>query len=190
MEITIKDGAICINLEQAFGELTPEAKKRAAEIIGADIEAWKEMARAVADPLGTYCLHEGPGSGCCWLNSDQTNEVRELLAPLMPEVARIALEKMKEQRDQAVTNHDRVSAWAWAMYHSRDVFQRPFPALPEWAPADEARLRERDAAPEMRKALETAALVIHAPHALTFESCPDSVCSENRAALTLAREGK
>lgn len=155
MTVKVADNELRIDVESLINSLPEGERTKVAKLIGADIHAWRQMAEAIADPAGFY-----NGDECWWFGREAMLEVREKLLPLAPENARHAAEELQRQLDEAKADVRRNHRWAWAMYHAhRDIMagrtsDLSFPEIPTWAPTSRDEMRVRDAAPEMRAALD------------------------------------
>jgi hypothetical protein len=152
MRVTVEQGELRIDAEELIRSLPPEEQKKIAKLIGADEEAWRQMAEALVDPNG---LFNNEGLELPWYLSDRAVlAVREKLVPLMPEVAQHTISELQRLLDKAQKRSLQLHDWAWAMYHAHHhPDQRPFPRQPDWAPAAREEMRIRDAAPAMLEAL-------------------------------------
>lgn len=145
----LENGDLRISVEELFGSLNAETRIKVARQIGADAEAWRQMAEALADPGGFF-----NGDDCWWLGSDAMLEVRAKLLPLAPENARLVAELLQRKLDQEKADARRYHDWAWAMYHAHNgISGARWPEIPDWAPAARDEMRVRDAAPEALEAL-------------------------------------
>jgi hypothetical protein len=92
--------SLTIDLRELVNELPEEAKVEIAKLIGADDHAWRQMLEAlVSDRFGTYNLTDEHGAW--WFDSSTMLEIRKKLIPMLPEVARLAVEQALLERDRA-----------------------------------------------------------------------------------------
>lgn len=151
MNIKVEQGELRIDVETLINSLAADGKKQIAKLIGADEEAWRQMAEALADPDGYF-----NGDEMWWMGTDHLLSVRGKLIPLMPEQYQYAAREWQRQLDAAKADAKRYADWAWQMWHAHHGWQTdpvPWPELPPWAPAAREEMRVRDAAPKMLEAL-------------------------------------
>jgi hypothetical protein len=92
--------SLSIDLREVVADLPEEAKTEIAKLIGADEHAWRQMLEAlVSDRFGTY--NPTDEHGAWWSDSSTMLEVRKKLIPMLPEVARLAVEQALLERDRA-----------------------------------------------------------------------------------------
>jgi hypothetical protein len=69
-----------------------------------------------------------------WCSEQDLQRLRELLMPLMTDVAARAVSTLIQERDAARADAKRHSDWAWKMRHSWPrEFERTLPPLPDYA---------------------------------------------------------
>lgn len=150
--------SLTIDLRELVNELPEEAKVEIAKLIGADDHAWRQMLEAlVSDRFGTYNLTDEHGAW--WFDSSTMLEVRKKLIPMLPEVARLAVEQALIERDRAKVYADQKltetieqdRAW-YAMkrgehYHWPDHWRRT-------PPEERQAFLKREAAPALFDALQ------------------------------------
>lgn len=79
-----------------------------------------------------------------WFGSERVLELRQKLIPLMPAVARYAVQQALEQRDSAKKKADAMWAWAWELHFAArrtivckecnaSIYRNDVPSCPQWA---------------------------------------------------------
>lgn len=140
MKAKVEGGELRIDLLALVEALPNKDRNDLARYLVADELLWRAVLECVTDDskyFGHYFKDDEEGE---WsFHHTTVLKLRELLVPLMPEIARLAVEEALRQRNQAQENERRTDAWAWKLYHAwpRDEW-RSRPVGPgDWTKGDE-----------------------------------------------------
>lgn len=115
----VERGELKIDIQKLVDMLDKEDRKRLARQLVADEHLWRAVLECVSDDskyAGHYFRDDEEGEW--WFSHKTVQELREKLIPIMPEVARLAVEEALRQRNQARADKERVDAWAWKLFHA------------------------------------------------------------------------
>ena len=128
MKIKVEGFELKINLMDLVDAMTEDARNALARMVAADKQLLAGVLECVASQGTVGHYFNEPDEGEWWFDSASLLELREKLLPLMPEIARGAVKKALQQRNDAVLEKDRMWKWAFALYHAwpdRDWSSRP-----------------------------------------------------------------
>src|SRR6185312_12957780 len=105
MKAKIEDGELKIDLVALVESLPMDERNNLARFLVADELLWRAVLDCVADPsryAGHYFKDDADGEW--WFSHETVLQLREKLIPIMPEVARLAVEEALRQRNQAIAD--------------------------------------------------------------------------------------
>lgn len=146
MKFTVEKGKLTIDLQEFVSALDKDQRKQLARYLVADETLFAAVLECVASEsrLGSFFTDDDDGEW--WFGSGKLLEFREKLLPLMPPIARGAVEEALRQRNDAQQKAERFRTWAWSLFHAwpRDAPTFSQPPLPDWARAPEPTKEEVD----------------------------------------------
>lgn len=119
MKVKIEGGELKIDLLALVESLPKDGRNNLARFLVADEMLWRAVLDCVSDDskyAGHYFRDDADGEW--WFTHETVMELREKLIPIMPEVARLAVEEALRQRNQAIADKERSDRWAWKLFHS------------------------------------------------------------------------
>jgi len=133
----IEKGKLTFDIQDLVDSLSKEDYANLCRYMVADRYLFAAVLECVADEsrLGSFFSDDEDGEW--WFGSEQTLELREKLLPLMPSIARRAVEQALYERNSAKAEAESYRNWAWRLYHNwPDAERESRPEGPgQWAPA-------------------------------------------------------
>lgn len=116
----VENGELRIDLIALAESLSEVEHRSLARALIAEEQLFKAVLECVADDsqngFGHYFNDEDGGPW--WFAPRTVLEMRQKLIPLMSEIAASSVREALRQRDAAIAERDRHSAWAWRMHHA------------------------------------------------------------------------
>lgn len=143
MKAKLENGKVTIDLQDLIDTLSLDDCRDVARHVVADEYLFKAVLECVAK--GEYFTDDERGAW--WFDERTVLEMRAKLLPLMPEIAREAVEAALHQRDEAKAESERHRRWAYQLYHAwPDAHWSARPRGPEdWHPTPRPKDAEIDA---------------------------------------------
>lgn len=116
MKVKIENSVLTVDLQELVDSLSKEEQRHFARHLVADKELFAAVLECVADESGLGHYFEDEESW--WFGSDNVLELRQKLLPLMPAIARGAVQAALQQRDAAKAEAERYRSWAFKLYHA------------------------------------------------------------------------
>ena len=147
MKVTTSGFKLTIDLGDLVESLDKNDVVKLARLVAADKQLFAAVLECVASESRVGGYFADAEEGEWWFGSEALLELREKLLPMMPSIARGAVEAALQQRNSAKADQDRYRSWAFALYHAwPDSHFRTRPAgPPDWRPAADATTSEIDA---------------------------------------------
>lgn len=146
MKLKVERGRISFEMSDLVDSLSQEDRRELARYVAADSTLFAAVLECVTSEgrFGRFFTEDSDGDW--WFDNKTLLELREKLIPLMPQVARGAVEEALRQRNVAKAEERRFHDWAWKLFHAwpEDRWQNR-PRLPDYARAADPSAAEVDA---------------------------------------------
>lgn len=147
MKLKIENGTLKIDLNELVEALDQEQRTALARHLVADELLFRAVLECVSDEGRFGHFFTDDGDGDWWFSPEKLLELREKLIPLLPAIARGAVEEALRQRNQAKADGKRHHDWAYNLYHAwPELYLDRRPRGPDgWKPAAPPSKEEIDA---------------------------------------------
>jgi len=146
MQINDK-GELTVNIVDILDAVDFETKREIAKYIACDEEVMRSVVEQLADGV-TF-----DEDGGWWLDSMVLTRLRAKLVHRLDDIERTGIECLLYQLSVEKKAQERISSWAWQMYHAWG--KTPRPEMPDYVYANLPTEAEVDAAIEAGRSTET-----------------------------------
>lgn len=131
MKIKLNGFKLEIDLSDLVDALDKEDHVKLARLVAADKQLFAAVLECVSSESRFGYYFADAEEGEWWFDGGTLLELREKLLPMMPAIARGAVEEALRQRNHAQDEKKRYYDWAWRLYHAWPDDKRYRPDWPQ-----------------------------------------------------------